>query len=112
MDLPFSGSWQSIRSTIPGYAAGREWLRFSAGEEHVWEVAQPSGKGRPSVTRFTLGVAADGFRFHPVPQNGKPALAGWPIRIERVGAGDLAVTPSHGFTTVFRRVEAAASLSC
>ncbi|MEY2879413.1 MAG: hypothetical protein RLZZ15_1793 [Verrucomicrobiota bacterium] len=105
MKSPFTGSWQSIRSSISDYVAGAEWLHFSETDEHIWEVAQPEGKGRPSVTRFTMETIGFDYRFRPIPKPGRPVTEGWILKIERIAPREIAVTPGHGFTTIFRQTE-------
>jgi hypothetical protein len=105
MKSPFTGSWQSIRSNIPDYVAGGEWLHFAEEDEHIWEVAQPGGKGRPSITRFTMKTVGADFRFCPIPKAGRPVTAGWILKIERIAPREIAITPGHGFTTIFRQTE-------
>ena len=105
MNTPLTGAWQSIRSNIPNYAVGREWLRFSDEDEHVWEIAQPEGQGRPSITRFTLEKKDSEFRFHPISKDSTTASEGWTVKIESMDPIEIAVTPQHGFTTIFRRTE-------
>jgi hypothetical protein len=45
MKIPLTGSWQSVRSNIPDYQPGDEWLHFMREGDHVWEIGQPGGKG-------------------------------------------------------------------
>jgi hypothetical protein len=105
MNAPLIGSWKSVRSNIPDYIAGSEWLHFFPDKAHVWEVGQPDGRSRPSTTHFTLKKEGSGFLFQPLPIGEKPAIEAWKIKIERISARDIAVAPQHGFTTIFQRIE-------
>jgi hypothetical protein len=102
METDFTGSWRSVRSDIPGYVPEGEWLRFSEGGVHVWEIARPEGKGCPSVTHFVLKKEAGGWRLCPIIRQSGAIAEGWGVTIERTGEKELAVTPQHGFTTIFR----------
>src|SRR5579884_948758 len=106
MNLSFQGSWRSVRSTIPDFVAGKEWLHFTDGEFHVWEVAQRSGKGAPVLTRFILEEEGAIFHMRPISRStGIPGRPGWTIKIELISSTELAVTPQHGFTTIFNHEE-------
>lgn len=102
MKTDFTGTWECVRSNIPDYVPGGEWLHFSADEEHVWEIAQPNGKGRPSVNRFILKVDGDAFRYCPINRDSGEVGEGWRIVIEKLSAQEITVTPHHGFTSIFR----------
>jgi hypothetical protein len=101
METPFTGSWRSVRSNIPGYHIGGEILRFSIGE-HVWEIAQRHGQGRPSVNRFVLKEEGDGYRLCLIKKDGEIS-DGTHIEIKKVTDLEIVVTPQHGFSTVFKR---------
>lgn len=112
MKTPFVGSWRSCRSNIPGYVPGEERLRFTEEGLHVWKVGQHGAAGSPGITHFILEEEGTGFRMKPGKPGDRICGAGWFIRIEQVGAVELAVTPQHGFTTFFRREENVASAAC
>jgi hypothetical protein len=98
--MPLIGSWQSVRSNIPDYQPGGEWLHFTPEGDHEWEIGQPSGKGRPSRNRVRVKEEMEGYALLLV-QNG--VEVGAPARISLAGTDEIQVTPAHGFVTVFRK---------
>ena len=56
-----TGSWQRVRSNIPDYLPGDEWLHFAPDGDHVWEIGQPRGKGKSSINRVTVKGEKNGY---------------------------------------------------
>ena len=102
MKMSLTGSWQSVRSNIPDYRPGDEWLHFKPEGEHVWEIGQPGGKGRSSMNRVTVKEEEDSYRLFLVKDD---IEVGSPARIDCVGDDEIQVIPAHGFVTVFRRTK-------
>jgi len=107
MDTSLIGSWTSVRSSIPSYVPGREWLRFSAEGTHVIEQLHPGQDAKSVKIPFTLLEDHEGFVLCPMKKHPDgSAQAGWRISIEQLGPDEIAVTPKlphHGFTTIYRR---------
>ena len=103
MKTELTGLWRSVESNIPGYVPGGECLRFSEEEVHVLEVAQRSGRGRPSITRFVLKEEKEGYRLRPIQQDSGDLGVGWHIDIRKVSPDEIEVIPQHGFISIFRR---------
>jgi hypothetical protein len=102
MKMPLIGSWQSVRSNIPDYQPGGEWLHFMPEGDHEWEIEQPGGRGRPSRNRVRLKEEKGGYALLLV-QSGVEVGASAQIRF--AGADEIQVTPAHGFVTVFRKFQ-------
>ena len=51
---PLVGTWRSVKSDIPGYEAGNEYLCFSSDGRHSWAFVTPpkSLRGFDSNRRF------------------------------------------------------------
>jgi hypothetical protein len=107
MDPSLIGSWKSIRSSIPSYVAGREWLHLSADGTHVIEQLHPGQDAKSVKIPFTLLEDHEGLVLCPTKKHPDGSTqAGWRISIEQLGADEIAVTPKlphHGFTTIYRR---------
>lgn len=104
MTPSLTGSWIAVRSEIPGYESGNEWLCFSANGEHRWIVGQRPGAIRPPVTTL-FALEGDGarLRFHPCAP-GRVAKPDDPLtEIEILDRDEIRVIAPHGFCTVFRR---------
>lgn len=108
MNSPLTGSWQSVRSNLPGYVPGKEWLHFRADGEDWWEIAQPSGKGKPSRNQVTLKAADGGYRMLLI-RNGTET--GFPVVIDLVSPHEIRVVPEHGFVTFFGKITGSSSAS-
>jgi hypothetical protein len=101
--MPPLGSWCSVRSTIPNYHPGTEWLHFNADGTHLWEVGR-SDQPRRSMMRFTLEQRGDVLHMRPWRADAQTYGPGWKIAFELCG-NQLRVTPEHGHQTVFERRE-------
>jgi hypothetical protein len=108
MDASLIGSWETVRSTIPGYIPGREWLRFAADGSHLIEQLHPGQDVKSVKIAFTLLEDHPEFVLRPVKvRSDGSAQDGWRLSIVKLGADEIAVTPrlpNHGFTTIYRRM--------
>ena len=99
-----AGCWESISSEIPKYSVGTERLSFTVGGSHVLELAQLNLPNKSTTTRFTLKADGADWRFCPVDKRWDGAeCESWRIKIDRLSDDQIAITPTHGFTTIFRR---------
>ncbi len=89
-----------MRSSIPGYKPGNEWLHFSPEGNQLWEVGQPGGKGRPSLNHVVLKPTNDGYDLFLVKNGGEVTLQ---ARIDPAGVDEINVIPQHGCVTVFKK---------
>ena len=107
MDASLIGSWKTVRSSIPSYVPGREWLRFSAEGTHVIEQLHPGQDAKSVKIAFTLLEDHEGYVLCPTKTHPDGSTQeGWRISIEQIGPDEIAVTPKlphHGFTTIYRR---------
>ncbi len=98
------GHWESANSTIPAYQAEEEWLEFSI-VGGTWTTIQTDGSKQKHETLFHWKETENGIHLTPFNKITGQATQGWHLRIERHNANEIAVTPPHGFTTIFRRTE-------
>ena len=91
------GSWEVIRSEIPNYKAGEEFLHFSPTDLHVWEYPF-SGSSRKTWA-FKYRMTNDGFSVH-YPKSSKS----WNVKVEVEGRKRV-ITGPHGFRSWLRRLK-------
>ena len=99
MNSPLAGTWVSARSDIPEYRPGCEWLHFTDKGDHVWEIGQSVGKGRPSLNRVTLRENVGRYTLILLNGHGETVIA----QIDCHGPEEIRVTPTHGHVTFFKR---------
>jgi len=104
MQTPLTGSWQSVRSTIPGYLPGGEWLHFMSEGDLEWEIDNPATRGRPSINRMRVQAEKDGYALILIREG---AEIGPPVRVKHTDTDEIQVIPVHGFVTVFRKAQPA-----
>ncbi len=98
------GHWEATSSTIPDYQPRTEWLTFSE-DGGTWAVTQPDGSGRKNETLFHFEEIENGIHLTPFNKITGNPTKGWPLRIEILNPNEIAVTPRHGFSTIFHRIE-------
>ncbi len=90
------GRWQGHSTAIPNYDSRREFLTFTLDGEYRWDIME--GDHIRCVLHAPFSLTDDGM----LQAEGGHSYAAF--RCERRGEF-LAVTPSHGMTTLFSRVD-------
>ena len=110
MNPSLVGSWISHQSGIPNFISGREWVHFSPNGNHCLEALQPGQDIRRAKFNFTLREESGSYHFQlskALPDG--TAQKEYPMDIVKLNDDEISLTPDlprHGFTTVYRRVEA------